>query len=147
MCLVYWEIFPQCSRHQRTKSEFAILIGRKYESYILIRLVCASVWHDNSAAKAGRTGLCIFYGRTGGGSLTWQFCCKSRQNRPLHFLWQNRWRYKFGAAGCGGGETHASHHRHSENLETFWFLANPRQSFRWSQTQGSHLEMFFFFFF
>jgi hypothetical protein len=29
--------------------------------------VCASVWHDNSAAKAfyGRIGLCIFYGRTG----------------------------------------------------------------------------------
>ncbi len=54
-------------------------------SYILIHLVCASV------------------------CLTRQFCWKSRQNRPLHFLWQNRWRYKFGAAGGGGGETHASH--------------------------------------
>ncbi len=43
--------------------------------------------------------------------LTRQFCCKSIlwQNRPLHFLWQNRPQYNFGAAGRGGGETHASH--------------------------------------
>jgi hypothetical protein len=36
------------------------------KSYILIHLVCASVWHYNSATKAfyGRSGLCIFYGRT-----------------------------------------------------------------------------------
>ncbi len=55
------------------------------ESYILIRLVCACV------------------------CLTRQFCCIQWQNRPLHFLWQNRPLYNFGAAGCGGGETHASH--------------------------------------
>ncbi len=44
-------------------------------------------------------------------SVTRQFCCKS-------ILWQNRPLYNFGAAGRGGGETHASHrsrrhHRHS----------------------------------
>jgi hypothetical protein len=43
-------------------------------------------------------------------SVTRQFCYNSIlwQNRPLHFLWQNRPLYNFGAAGRGGGETHAS---------------------------------------
>jgi len=44
-------------------------------------------------------------------SMTRQFYCKSilRQKRPLHFLWQNRPLYNFGAAGHGGGETLVSH--------------------------------------
>jgi len=40
------------------------------------------------------------------------------------------------AEPAGGGETH-----HRSVLETLWLLANPRRSFRWSQTQGSHLQM------
>jgi len=74
-----------------TKSNNSLLNQKLMNSInnwtLLIRLVCASV------------------------CLTQQFCCKSIlwQNRPLHFLWQNRPLYNFGAAGHGGGDTHASH--------------------------------------
>jgi hypothetical protein len=84
----------------------------------------------------GRTGL--FYGRT----RRWRRDTRW-QNRP--FLWQNPQvaeRHTLAepafsiAEPAGGGETD-----HRSVLETLWLLANPRRSFRWSQTQGSHLQM------